>query len=96
MQAIFIGDEATAAGYRLAGFEVRTPPRDEAPACLRDALVSGAPLVLITMEYLESIEETERDELLARVRPPVLPVTDAAGHVLVPDLADWIRKGILA
>ena len=95
MRAVFIGDEVTAAGYRLAGLEVRTPPVAEARAALTEAAAARPPLILATMEYLGQLEEEERLALLAGIVPPVLPVADAGGRVPVDDLAGWIRAGIL-
>lgn len=96
MRPIFIGDEVSAAGYRLAGLDVRSPPLGEAPAALRAAVDEQPPLILVTMEYAAQLAEDERLALLATLSPPVLPVTDAGGRVPVGDLAAWIRAGILA
>ena len=95
MRPVFIGDEVTAAGYRLAGLEVRTPPIAEVRAALEQAVAARPPLVLVTMEYIGQLGEDERLALLAGLAPPVLPVADAGGRVPVDDLAGWIRAGIL-
>jgi len=95
MRPIFIGDEATASGYRLAGLDARTPAITEFRDALQEALEARPPLVLVTMEYAEQLEEEERARLFAQVSPPVLPVADAGGRVSAGDRAAWIRAGIL-
>lgn len=96
MRPVFIGDETTASGYRLAGLDVRTPPMAGIRETLQEVLETQPALILVTMEYARQLDEGERARLFARVSPPVLPVTDAGGRVPVGDLAAWIRAGILA
>ncbi|NIR60999.1 MAG: hypothetical protein GWO02_16560 [Gammaproteobacteria bacterium] len=95
MRPIFIGDEATASGYRLAGLDARTPAMTEIRDALHEALEAEPPLILVTMEYARQLEADERARLFARVSPPILPVADAGGRVPAGDLAAWIRAGIL-
>ncbi|MFW6023656.1 MAG: V-type ATP synthase subunit F, partial [Myxococcota bacterium] len=51
---VFIGDEVTAAGYRLAGLDVRVPPPEDAGEALRAARAT-APIVLVTAEVVEHV-----------------------------------------
>lgn len=96
MRPVFVGDEVTAAGYRLAGVDVRTPPLAEAPEAVRAVVAENPPLLLITTEVARQCPHDELLGILAASAPPVLPVADAAGAVTAIDLVDWIRSGIVA
>lgn len=87
---VYIGDEVEAAGYRLAGVEVRVPPSDELLAAVRSACES-APLVLIGAATAREIPPGELDRLLARVAPPVVVVPDVRRRAGLPDLATRLR-----
>jgi len=87
---VYIGDEVEAAGYRLAGVEVRVPSCDELLAAVRAACES-APLVLIGAAAAREIPPGELDRLLARVVPPVVVVPDVRRRAVLPDLATRLR-----
>jgi len=87
---VYIGDEVEAAGYRLAGVEVRVPPRDELLAALH-AACEAAPLVLIGAATAREIPPEELDRLLARVTPAVVVVPDVRRRAGLPDLARRLR-----
>jgi vacuolar-type H+-ATPase subunit F/Vma7 len=87
---VFIGDEVSAAGYRLAGLEVRVPHDDELRATLRQAC-DEAPLVLISAALAERLPAAERDACLAGIAPPVVVVPDLRAGTAVPDLATRLR-----
>ncbi|HKJ70537.1 MAG TPA: V-type ATP synthase subunit F [Gammaproteobacteria bacterium] len=91
---LFIGDETTAAGYRLAGLEVRSPSPEAAAAELDRARDRWPPLILITAEYAAHLQPAELERFLSRAEPPLQVVTDAAGRVPVPDLAARIRARV--
>ncbi len=87
---IFVGDEVSAAGYRLAGALVRVPPPGEEAATL-NAVRKGASLVLITAECAERIPQETMRRALAAQSPLVLIVPDIRGRVAPPDLARLLR-----
>lgn len=87
---VFIGDEVTAAGYRLAGLRIYTPALDEITETLHQAR-RQAPLILITAEYAARLPAAILNEALAARRPPLTLVPDVAGAVPLPDLAERIR-----
>jgi vacuolar-type H+-ATPase subunit F/Vma7 len=87
---VYIGDEIEAAGYRLAGVEVRVPPQDQLLAAVRSACET-APLVLIGAATAREIPPGELDRLLARVAPPVVVVPDVRRRTGLPDLATRLR-----
>lgn len=87
---VYIGDEVEAAGYRLAGVDVRVPSRDELLATVR-AACKEVPLVLIGAATAREIPPAELDKLLARVAPPVVVVPDVRRRAGLPDLATRLR-----
>ena len=87
---IYIGDEVSAAGYRLAGARVRTPAAGETARTLAEARTE-APLVLISASMAARIPESELRPALAALAPLTLVVPDLAGEVAVPDLAARLR-----
>jgi len=88
---VFIGDEVSACGYRLAGLRVRVPGRDELDAVLATAC-EDAPLVLISAGVARWLSETQLQRLLARDAPPVVVVPDVRGLAGADDLALRMRR----
>lgn len=82
----------TAAGYRLAGAEVRILGPDEAEPALLDAREGGYPLILMTAECAAGVTANRLHTALTAVSPQLLLVSDAAGRVPVPDFAVDIRR----
>jgi vacuolar-type H+-ATPase subunit F/Vma7 len=75
---VFIGDEVSACGYRLAGLQVRVPDRDELDAVLA-AACEDAPLVLISAGVARWLPDAQLEHLLARVEPLLVVVPDVRG-----------------
>jgi vacuolar-type H+-ATPase subunit F/Vma7 len=87
---IYLGDEVSAAGYRLAGALVCTPSAGEDAAALQWAC-SQAPLVLVSAAVAARVDEAVMRERLSALAPLVLVVPDARGMVPLPDLAARLR-----
>ena len=87
---IYLGDEVTAAGYRLAGVQVRVPAPREACAAFEEARAL-APLVLVSAAVARHIDAAQLRAALAALQPLVLIVPDAQGEVARPDLAARLR-----
>jgi len=87
---IYLGDEVTAAGYRLAGAHVRVPTPDEAGAAFDEARAL-APLVLVSAAVAAHIDAGQLRAALTALQPLVLIVPDARGEVPRPDLAARLR-----
>ncbi len=88
---VFIGNEVDAAGYHLAGLQIRTPSADQ----LLDAVQwarDHAPLVLISAELAQYLPASVVDSLLAGVTPPVVIVPTLHSRVPMPDLATRLRR----
>ncbi len=87
---LFIGDELSVAGFRLAGFRTEIPSPGEEAACLRRAC-DQSDLVLITAEVAARVPEPELKEWQAAPRPLLLVVPDARGRLPAPDLGLGLR-----
>jgi vacuolar-type H+-ATPase subunit F/Vma7 len=88
---VFIGDEVSAAGFALAGAQVRVSDGAGAGEALREAM-SDAPLVLIGARVAGAIPETELHTALRSCTPLVLVVPDPIGGAPAPDLGGELRR----
>jgi len=89
--AEFVGDEVSAAGYRLCGIEVHVADSGNALSLIKKSC-ERASLVLVSSSMLQHIRSTELDELLVNIQPPVLVVPDVCGLQDMPDIASRINK----
>jgi vacuolar-type H+-ATPase subunit F/Vma7 len=87
---VYLGDEVSAAGYRLAGAQVRCPSLAEATGDLAWAC-SNAPLVLVSASVAAAIDGPALRAALAATAPLVLVVPDLRDQVPLPDLAARLR-----
>ena len=87
---IYLGDEVTAAGYRLAGAQVRVPAPGEVNAAFEEARVL-APLVLVSAAVASHVNPAQLRAALMALQPLVLIVPDASREVPRPDLAARLR-----
>lgn len=91
MQApIYLGDEASAAGYRLAGARVHVPAPGEEAAALAQARAE-APLVLLGAALAARIPESALRAAQAATAPLLLVVDDVSGGSTATDLPQRLR-----
>ena len=90
----YIGDEATAAGYRLAGAEVRVPSAEEAAEVFRRAGAAGAELILLSAGLADALPPEELEAAVQGERPLVAIVADAHGRHAPPDVARDVRLAL--
>jgi vacuolar-type H+-ATPase subunit F/Vma7 len=88
--AVYLGDEVSGAGWRLAGATVRTPSAGDEVAALAWAR-EHAPLVLMSSAVAAAIGEATLRAASAALAPLVLIVPDLHGAVPLPDLAARLR-----
>jgi vacuolar-type H+-ATPase subunit F/Vma7 len=88
---VFIGDEVSACGYRLAGLQVRIPTADNLAAVL-DAACEDAPLVLLSAAIAQQLPDAQLANLLARESPPVVVVPDVRGRARRDDVVSRMRR----
>ncbi len=89
--AVYLGDEVSGAGWRLAGVEVHTP----AAGAETTALVSArarAPLVLISASVARAVAPPALQQAQLALAPLVLVVPDLQGGAPPPDLAARMRS----
>jgi vacuolar-type H+-ATPase subunit F/Vma7 len=87
----FVGDEVSAAGFRLAGVDVHTPGAGEGPA-LFARLRSEAALILLTQEALAWVGEAAVQGTQRAGRPLVLVIPDVRGREQPSDIGESIRR----
>ena len=90
----YIGDEITAAGYRLAGADVRVPGPGEAADVLQRALVEGVDLLLVSAGCAAQVDADELDAALLGERPLVAIVPDLYDRYPAPDVAGEVRRAL--
>jgi len=88
---IYLGDEVSAAGFRLAGARVAVPDEGAEAAALASARAE-APLVLVCAAVAARIPESDMAKALAALAPLTLIVPDLSGDVPLPDLAARLRR----
>jgi vacuolar-type H+-ATPase subunit F/Vma7 len=86
----FIGDELTAAGFRLAGARVHIAPPADGTSLMR-SLRGRVDLLILTAEVAEGLPAGDLHLALAGRQPLVLVVPDAAGRHRAGDLAAMLR-----
>ena len=89
----FIGDELTAAGYRLAGAAAFIVPPAEAGAALAAAREQAA-LVLIAAAHARAVPAATLEAALGATRPLALVVDDVLGREAPPDLEQLMRHAL--
>lgn len=90
----YIGDEATAAGYRLAGALTRVPDRAEAAEAFQRALADKADMVLLSAEFADALDPQELSAALLAEQPLVAVVQDVYGRHPSPDIAREVRLAL--
>ena len=91
--AVFIGDELTAAGFRLAGIETVVPEPDAAGEALSEAR-KGAALVIMTADFARRVPGDLLEAALIAERPTLAIVPDVLFRADMPDLAAKLRRAL--
>ena len=86
---IYLGEEASAAGWRLAGVRVALPEEGDEEVALAAAR-AHAPLVLVSVAVAARIPEAALRAAQAALTPLTLVVPDLSG-LPVPDLSARLR-----
>jgi vacuolar-type H+-ATPase subunit F/Vma7 len=91
---LYLGDEATAAGFRLAGVETRvTSPREAADA-LREALAGDDECVLLSGRLVDQVPASLLAVALQADTPLFAVIPDVRGEGQPPDLAGEVRNAL--
>lgn len=89
---MFVGDEAAAAAFRLAGVRTLSPRLQDAAPVLRQALHARPDLLLVTAEYAGQLPIAELERALLSLEPLLLLIPDLRARVPMPDLAAQVRR----
>jgi hypothetical protein len=88
---VFIGDELSAAGWRLAGLEIITPVKGSEEGVVREAL-AGASLLIMTSAVAESLSPALMEEALTATTLLTHVVTDIQDRHPSIDYAGQLRR----
>jgi vacuolar-type H+-ATPase subunit F/Vma7 len=91
--AVFIGDELSATGFRLAGVDTVVAERDAAAGALRAARKDAA-LVIMTAELARHVPAAELEAALSAETPAVAIIPDVRMRTPLPDLAKKLRRAL--
>lgn len=91
MVVIYIGDELTAAGFRLAGAQILLPEAGQEAASLTQARQDGQ-LILVSADVAARIPRELLAAALATLAPLTLVVPDLLGRQPMPDRAQRLRR----
>ena len=89
--AEFVGDEISAAGYRLCGIDVHIADRHNALSLIKQACESAS-LVLVSSSTAQYLAASQLEALMESITPSVLVVPDIDGRQAVPDIATLIHR----
>lgn len=88
---IFIGDEVTAAGFRLAGVTSYAPARDTLPTLLAEVAQTSA-VIAMTAECAAWLPDRDLAALELADTPLLAIVPDARGAVAAPGMGAAVRR----
>lgn len=91
---VYIGDEVTASGYRLAGVETVVPSATEAREAVRTHLRADADLLLLSGALARELPREELERALLQEHPLVTVVPDVQGREAPPDLEAQVRLAL--
>jgi vacuolar-type H+-ATPase subunit F/Vma7 len=89
--AIFIGDELSAAGFRLTGIETVVPEPEAAGAALDDARQRAA-LVIMTAALANQVPAADLEAAMLAEAPTLAIIPDVLFHAEPPDLGKRLRS----
>jgi vacuolar-type H+-ATPase subunit F/Vma7 len=90
-RCVFIGDEVSAAGFRLAGLDCPATVEADIPTLFRRAR-ERAGLVLITAELAGQLSAEVLAAALREQRPPTVVIGDIRGQVPPPDRVAALKR----
>jgi vacuolar-type H+-ATPase subunit F/Vma7 len=91
--AVFIGDELSAAGYRLTGIETQVPEADAVTEAFHEARKDAA-LVIMTVALARQVPVRELEAALTAEVPAFAIVPDVRMSAQLPDLAKRLRRAL--
>jgi vacuolar-type H+-ATPase subunit F/Vma7 len=92
-EVVFIGDELTATGFRLAGATAVIVPPEEAAGALRSAL-EEASLVLLAASHARCVSASELNAALTSTHPITVLVDDILEREPPPDMDRLMHRAL--
>ena len=89
-RTLYLGDEISAAGWRLAGVAAEVPAPGHETTALADACAK-APLVLLSAVVAARVEPAALALAMRALAPLVVVLPDPQGAVALPDLGTRLR-----
>lgn len=93
-RVVYVGSEATAAGFRLAGVDVRTAEPGNAAELLRLSLAERPDCVLLDGTLLDAVPPALFADALASESTLFAVVPDIRGRGAPPDLGRYVRNAL--
>ena len=90
---VFIGDELSAAGFRLTGIETMVPEPDAAGEAL-EAARQRASLIVMTADLAQRVPPAVLEAALLEETPTLAIVPDVLLRTPLPDLARRLRSAL--
>lgn len=92
---VYLGDEVTAAGFRLAGLETRVVSPGDAAATLREVRAGvDTECVLLSGALIDYVPAAELEVALSDDSPLLALVPDILGQGTPPDLGRQVRNAL--
>ncbi len=93
-RVVYIGDEVTAAGFRLAGLEAQVTDAGGAGEALRAALAGDDDCVLFSGQLTGHVPPALLQQALEGIEPVFAVVPDIRGLAAPPDLVREVRNAL--
>jgi vacuolar-type H+-ATPase subunit F/Vma7 len=93
-QVVYIGDEATATGFRLAGVDARVASAGDAAAMLRQAFAERPDCVLLDGTLVDYVPAVELEHALLALAPLFAVIADVRGRGAPANLARTVRNAL--
>ena len=93
-QVVYIGGEATAAGFRLAGVDARVASAGDAAEMLRQAFSERPDCVLFDSTLVDYVPAAELEHALIALSTLFAVIPDVRGRGTPPNLARTVRNAL--
>jgi vacuolar-type H+-ATPase subunit F/Vma7 len=90
---VFIGDDITALGFRLAGIETHSPEPDALGAVVAD-FRGAAQLLMMTPDAFAALPPRLAQELADSEMPLLAIIPDARGNIPIPDTEQDVKRAL--
>lgn len=91
-ETLYLGDEWTAVGYRLAGASTRRVSPEHAAVAFEQALARKPALLLLDAALAGALDPDRLEQARAALSPPVVVVSDASGRHTADSLTARVRR----